>query len=124
MAMQLKVADNSSNGTMTNVTASTGQNNQANSAFSFNGSTSEIDTNTVFNVDAFTFTIWIFPTISGGYRAPLSEARDCCGTGYHGFDFQSSYTTNNAGIQLWNAAGLSTGGVSGASTRPECMEFF
>lgn len=115
---------NSYNGTVTNVTATVGQNNQSNSAYSFNGSSSEIDTNHIFDIDTFTFTIWVYPTISGGYRAPLSEARDCCGTGYHGFDFRTSYSSNNAGIQLWNAAGFSTGGVIGANTDLNSWNFF
>jgi prepilin-type N-terminal cleavage/methylation domain-containing protein len=110
--------------TATSTQAAVGQNGQANSAYAFDGTSSQIDTNHVFALDTFTFTIWVYPTASGGYRAPLSEARDCCSTGYHGFDFHTSYTANNAGFQLWNAAGTATGGVGGANTDLNTWNFF
>jgi len=115
---------NSYIGTMLNVTSAVGQNGQANSAYSFNGGSSEIDTNHIFDIDTFTFTIWIYPTISGGYRAPLSDARDCCGTGYHGFDFRSSYSLNEASVKLWDISGLSNSFVGGTSSDMNTWNFF
>lgn len=79
-----------------------GQNSQS-GAYSFNGTDQYIDTNVMDDRSIFSFSIWVRPTKSGGYQTPLSETRDCCGTGYRGFQFTTSYSVpESLGMNIWN----------------------
>lgn len=106
-------------------TLAAGQNGKTNGSYSFaNGSGSYIDTNIMENRDAFAFSIWVNPSVSGGYRTALSEARDCCGTGYKGFELKTSYTSDNSGVSVWNGGSGSAASVSGSNTVVNAWNFY
>lgn len=100
------------------------RNGQANQAYQFAGNTSSyIDTGKVYSLENFTFSLWVYQTVNGTYQTPLSETRDCCGTGYHGFELETSYTSNNAVLKLWKADGTSIT-TQGANTDLNTWDFF
>lgn len=113
------------NGTISGtVTSVPGQSGQANGAYSFPGDSSAmIDTNTTFSLETYSFSLWTYQTLNGTYQTPLSETRDCCGTGYHGFELSTSYTANNLIHRLWKSDGTQTG-ASGGTTDLNSWDFF
>lgn len=96
-------------------TPTSGLSNITNTAYLFNGTNQYIDTTLTTNRDAFTFSIWLKQTKDGTYQAPLSEARDCCGSGYRGIDFKTSYSANNASVALWAGGSGSAVGTGGTT---------
>lgn len=101
-----------------NVTPGQGQNGLENGSYVFTGAgTSNINTNTINARNAFTFSVWVYPTTNTGYQSPLSEARDCCGSGYRGFELKSSYSVAGAAsLALWAGGSGSAAGISGVSS--------
>lgn len=83
------------------VTTSEGQGGQANTAYSFTGTASYIDTYHKSSRTKFTASVWVYPTASSGYRTPLSETRDCCGSGYRGVEIKTSYGGGMASALVW-----------------------
>lgn len=112
------------NGTIIGATPAVGQGGQSGTAFSFDGASGYIDTNHVYDVPNFTFTIWVNQTKNGTYQTPLSEARDCCGTGYHGFELKTSYTGNNSSFVVWQSDGTTHNGVAGPTISLNTWIFF
>ena len=111
--------------TVYSATPTTGQNGKANSAYLFaNGSANYINTNITDNRDTFTFSIWVNPVATGSFRTALSETRDCCGTGYKGFQLMTSYGSTNASVSLWNGGSGSVAGASGATAPLNTWSFF
>lgn len=97
------------------VSSSDGQNGQTNGSYVFTGDPngSYIDTKHTSSRTKFTMSAWVYPTASSGYRTPLSEARDCCGSGYRGLDMKTSYGGGTASATLW--AGGNGSAVDAAS---------
>ncbi len=98
-------------------TPATGQDGRPSGAYSFVRSSGQyIDTNHISSRNTFSFSVWVYPTFSGSYQAPLSEARDCCGSGLRGFELKSSYSVAEAAsVAVWaggSGSAIASGGVS------------
>ncbi len=111
-------ATGDTNAVANNITPAVGQNGADNSSYSFNGSvTSNINTNLMASRNTFTFSVWAYPTTLSGYQTPLSEVRDCCGSGYRGFEVKSSYSVAGAAsMSVWAGGSGAAAGTGGASS--------
>ncbi len=106
------------NAVSSGITSTVGQNGAAGGAYSFTGNATDsfIDTQHKSTRAQFTMSIWVYPTADSGYRTPLSEVRDCCGTGYKGAEIKTSYGAGNPSIDIWTGGNGSQG--TGGSTLP------
>ncbi|MFZ1250383.1 MAG: LamG-like jellyroll fold domain-containing protein [Candidatus Microsaccharimonas sp.] len=103
------------------VTPVDGQGGRAGGAYSFSGvaTSSYIDTKHISSRTQFTASLWIYSTASSGYRTPLSEVRDCCGSGYRGFEIKSSYSGASVGsVSVWAGGAAAAKGTNGIATIP------
>ncbi len=117
---------NGTNGTVSNATLGQGQNGTANGSYVFAGtSTSNIDTNHTASRNAFSFSIWAYPTVLSGYQTPLSETRDCCVSGLRGIELKASYSVAGAAsLALWAGGGGSAASVTGTSSTLNAWNFY
>lgn len=111
---------------ITNATPVAGQNGIVNGSYSFTGNTpSNINTNHISSRNVFSFSIWVYPLTSTGYRTPLSETRDCCQSGLRGIDFKTSYSVANAtSLGIWAGGNGYAASASGISSTVDTWNFF
>lgn len=103
-----------------NPVPSEGQDGQPRSAYSFAHNAHQyIDTLHTGERDTFTASVWVLPADQGGtYRTPLSEVRDCCGSGYVGFQIVTHYGTSASRVAMWNGGSGNFGAIAAPSTLP------
>lgn len=114
------IATGETNAVIVGATPANGQGERLNGAYSFTGNpnTSYIDTQHISSRTNFTLSVWINPTSNSGYKTPLSDTRDCCGTGYRGAEIKSSYSTSIASVSIWAGGNGSVVGASSPSVTP------
>jgi prepilin-type N-terminal cleavage/methylation domain-containing protein len=109
------MSGNGRDGTPSGTVVTTGQNGQANGAYSLNGAVGDyIDTGYTYAADQLTASIWVLAdgTGQGGFGTILSNSRDCCSTN-RGFQMQYSRTSPYAlSSMLW----AGSNGVATSST--------
>lgn len=114
------IATGDTNALIVGATPANGQGERPNGSYSFTGdpNTSYINTQHISSRTNFTLSVWVNPTVNTGYKTPLSETRDCCGTGYRGAEIKTSYSTSVGSVSMWAGGNGSVAGASSTSAIP------
>lgn len=99
------------NGTLSNVTATTDRKNRANSAYSFNGSTSTVSIPALnggaISTDKITYVAWVYPNANQNPYTGILYSRITQATGIHtsstGLNLAYTWNNNNAATFNWTS---------------------